>query len=106
MMVLFDSLSTHDGQDHAMWGLLPGQVRMQRRLAMLGPQQLALPQGTLRGHTFHHSICDSLLPPESRTCDPAGAVGEAVYRRQGLRASYFHAWFASSPAATAGLFHE
>ena len=45
MMVLFDLLHQADGQTHPQWGLLPGQVSMQRRLAALGPHQLTLSAG-------------------------------------------------------------
>ena len=55
MMALLQTLVTVDGQAHAQWGLLPGVVSMHERLAALGPQQLTLPSGTLRGHTFHFS---------------------------------------------------
>jgi cobyrinic acid a,c-diamide synthase len=36
----------------------------------------------------------------------AGAVadGEALYAQGAVRASYFHAWFASNPEAAASLF--
>lgn len=108
MMVLFDALTTREGDHHALWGLLPGWVRMQPRLAALGPQQWALPDGTLRGHTFHYSTCDTPLLPAARTTRPASArhdsPGEAVYRQGPVTASYFHAWFPSSPAAVASLF--
>ena len=108
MMVLFDTLVTMDGQTHAQWGLLPGTVTMQKRLAALGPQQLALPQGVLRGHTFHYSTCASPLAGAYRTArpqqEPTLDAGEAVYQVGSVRASYFHAWFASSLAATAALF--
>jgi cobyrinic acid a,c-diamide synthase len=107
MMPLFDQLATLDGETHPMWGVLPGRVTMQPRLAALGPQQLVLPQGVLRGHTFHYSRCESPLEPACRTESTrggAGGRGEAVYRCGSLRASYFHAWFASSPEATASLF--
>jgi cobyrinic acid a,c-diamide synthase len=107
MMPLFDQLATGDGEVHALWGLLPGRVTLQQRLAALGPQQLALPQGVLRGHTFHYSLCDTSLEPMAWT-EPAiggeGRRGEAVYRCGSLQASYFHAWFASSPEAAASLF--
>lgn len=109
MMVLFDLLHQADGQTQPQWGLLPGQVSMQRRLAALGPQQLALPAGTLRGHTFHYSRCDTPLVPVAHTESVRGGVtkpGEAVYQRGSVRASYFHAWFASAPEAAAVLFHE
>jgi len=108
MMALCEAITLHDGRTVPLWGLLPGRVAMQRRLAALGPQQLALPQGCLRGHTFHYSTCDSTAPVDARTARPgqdaAPDAGEAVYRLGGLRASYFHAWFASSPQAAAALF--
>lgn len=109
MMVLFDLLHQADGQSHAQWGLLPGQVSMSRRLAALGPQQLALPAGTLRGHTFHYSRCETPLSPVAHTESVRGGAtqpGEAVYHHGPVRASYFHAWFASAPAAAAALFQE
>ena len=77
-------------------------------LAALGPQQLALADGTLRGHTFHYSTCATSLTAAYRTArpdlEPSPQAGEAVYCKGSIRASYFHAWFESSPAATAALF--
>lgn len=107
MMVLFDTLVDSEGAPHAMWGLLPGQVAMQARLAALGSQRLTLAAGELRGHTFHYSRCTSPLPVARHTesvRSGAAAVGEALYQQGRLRASYFHAWMPSSPAATAALF--
>lgn len=108
MMALFETLVTVDGQSHALWGLLPGQVRMHERLAALGPQQLELSCGTLRGHTFHYSTTSTSLQPTTRTARPDTAVaadaGEALWQRGSVRASYFHAWFPSSPHAVAQLF--
>lgn len=108
MMVLFDTLVTVAGETHAQWGLLPGTVTMQKRLAALGPQQLTTADGVLRGHTFHYSTCATPLIARLRTARPDGApapdAGEAVYQMGSIRASYFHAWFAASPAATAALF--
>ncbi len=108
MMVLFDVLVTVDGQSHTQWGLLPGTVTMQKRLAALGPQQLAIDGEVLRGHTFHYSTCVTPLAARWRTarpdCEPVPDAGEALYQAGSIRASYFHAWFASCPAATAALF--
>ena len=111
MMLLFDQLVDKAGATHAMWGLLPGRVVMQKRLAALGPQQLDLPAGSLRGHTFHWSLTETPLQPVARTVRPgaaaqpvaSGADGEALYAHGPVRASYFHAWFASAPAAVARL---
>ena len=108
MMALFDQLVTVSGAIHAMWGVLPGRVTMQQRLAALGPQQLEVAGGVLRGHTFHYSTCTTALPIASRTQAAPGRTlrdeGEALYQSGSVRASYFHAWFASCPAAVARLF--
>ncbi len=105
MMVLFESLTLIDGECHAMWGLLPGEVRMQSRLAALGPQQWLTRDGELRGHTFHFSSVHTMQAPLAHTESPQGGQrGEAVFVAGALRASYFHAWFASNPAASAALF--
>ncbi|QTN29072.1 cobyrinate a,c-diamide synthase [Rhodoferax sp. AJA081-3] len=108
MMALFDSLITVDAQRHAQWGLLPGEVTMHKRLAGLGPQQLVLGSGTLRGHTFHYSTTSTSLQAVARTARPDTApqpdAGEALWQQGALRASYFHAWFPSCPAAVVELF--
>lgn len=114
MMALFDELATNGDTEqqgvHRLWGLLPGRVTMQKRLAGLGPQQLQLGRHALRGHTFHYSSCETPLVPAAHTGRPDAAQaigargGEAFYVHGPVRASYFHAWFASSPEATARLF--
>ena len=114
MMALFDSIETVDGVVHPMLGLLSGQVLMQKRLAALGPQQLDAfeaslePLEPLRGHTFHYSTCATDVKPITRTQAAPGKTlrgdGEALFQAGSIRASYFHAWFASSPAASARLF--
>ncbi len=108
MMALFDQLTLLDGVPYPMWGLLPGRVSMQKRLSALGPQQLDLGDQTLRGHTFHFSTCDTPLTAHARTTRPGAAVataeGEAVYVQGSVWATYFHAWFPSSPVAVARIF--
>lgn len=105
MLYLLDSLTDRDGQCAALTGLLPGQARMQRRLAGLGMQWLELPQGRLRGHSFHHSTLETpLVPVAHGVHHPDGARGEAVYRHGAIRASYLHLYFPSCARAAAGLF--
>ncbi|MFZ2294366.1 MAG: cobyrinic acid a,c-diamide synthase, partial [Polaromonas sp.] len=108
MMALFEQLVTVEGASQAMWGVLPGSVTMQKRLAALGPQQLEMAGGTLRGHTFHYSTCATPLQAVNRTQAAPGRTlrgeGEALYVAGSVKASYFHAWFASAPAAAARLF--
>ena len=94
MMALMESIALADGSTAPLWGLLPGQVTMQKRLAALGPQQLAVAGHTLRGHTFHYSTCDSSATVVARTARPgevpvpdagfAGLGGDPASARHGL----------------------
>lgn len=105
MMSLFDTIALADGTRHAGFGLLSGITRMQKRLAALGMQEVALPEGTLRGHSFHYSTCETPLPAIARGTNPnAGPTQEAVYRSARLTASYVHFYFPSNPAAVAAVF--
>ena len=108
MMALFDALVTRDGVTTPMWGVFPGTTTLQKRLAALGPQQLATAGGVLRGHAFHYSTCATDLPALAHTEAAPGrslrGKGEALYQQGAVQASYFHAWFASNPAAAARLF--
>ena len=108
MMALFETLTGADDASWPMWGVLPGSVALQKRLAALGPQQLEISGGILRGHAFHYSTCATTLPATARTQAAPGrklrGEGEALYAFGSVKASYFHAWFASDPAAAAGLF--
>lgn len=64
--------------------------------------------GPLRGHTFHYSRCTTPLPEVAHSSRPVSSGAnphtEAVYRYRQVRASYFHAWFASAPSRAAALF--
>ena len=108
MMALLEVLIDRQGQPHSMAGLLPGEAVMQARLVALGPQQADLPEGPLRGHTFHYSRTNTSLQPLVRArCHHINELrdgGEAIYRSRRLTASYVHFYFPSNPAATAALF--
>ncbi len=105
MLYLLESLTDAQGRRAEMAGLLPGQAVMQPRLTALALQRVALPEGTLRGHTFHHSRTETGLAPIARGgCPNGGRTSEAVYRLGRLTASYIHAYFPSNPAAVARLF--
>lgn len=105
MIPLFDGLTQTDGTRAPMWGLMAGEVTMQKKLSGLGPQRWMTPQGELRGHTFHYSLTQSPLPSTLQTeAVRAHSKPEAIYAQGSVRASYFHAWFPSNPKATAQLF--
>jgi cobyrinic acid a,c-diamide synthase len=108
MMSLFETLTDRDGIEHRMGGLLSGRTVMQKKLSALGAQETELPEGTLRGHTFHYSACETDLPPLchaiKRGSRGAGTPGERVFRHKRLTASYVHFYFPSNPVAVAALF--
>ncbi|TVQ86992.1 MAG: cobyrinate a,c-diamide synthase [Chromatiaceae bacterium] len=105
LLYLLDQLSDRDGNQAAMLGLLPGQARLTGRLANLGLQAVTLPEGTLRGHTFHHSAAEiAARPIATAVAARHHGRGEPVYRQGRLTASYLHLYFPSNPAATARLF--
>ncbi|MEW6763625.1 MAG: cobyrinate a,c-diamide synthase [Pseudomonadota bacterium] len=105
MMAVAEAITDKEGQRWPMAGLLPGEVKMQARLAGLGAQAMQTPQGPLRGHTFHYSRLETGAAPLSHTVKTStGGEGEAVFRIGSLSASYFHAYFPSNPLAVAALF--
>ena len=105
MLYLLESLTDAQGHHAAMAGMLPGHAVMQSRLTNLGMQEMPLPEGVLRGHTFHHSRMETTLTPLAQTKDQrAQGRGEPVYRVNRLHASYLHLYFPSNPEACARLF--
>ncbi|AUF97571.1 cobyrinate a,c-diamide synthase [Pseudomonas sp. 02C 26] len=104
MLYLLENLTDVTGERAALVGLLTGEAVMQKRLAALALQAVELPEGTLRGHTYHHSLTTSELEPIARGLSPNGGRGnEAVYRLGRLTASYVHFYFPSDPHAAAAL---
>ncbi|WP_248806980.1 cobyrinate a,c-diamide synthase [Pseudomonas sp. MWU13-2100] len=104
MLYLLDALTDVDGQRAELLGLLAGEATMQKRLAALALQAVTLPEGLLRGHTYHHSLTTTVLEPIARGLSPNGGRGaEAVYRQGRMTASYVHFYFPSNPRAIAAL---
>lgn len=105
MLTLLETLTDKHGKSAPMWGLLSGTAIMQQRLAALGMQSVALPEGELRGHTFHHSLTTTDMQALVQGVNPHGkGVSEKVYRVEKLTASYIHLYFPSNPSAAARLF--
>ncbi len=104
MMACFERLVTLNGESHAGFGLLPGESRMQSRLAGLGLLSAKLPEGELSGHCFHYATTTTPLSPIVQARKLRGQGGEPVYRHARLTASYMHLYFPSNPQASAGLF--
>jgi len=103
LLYLLQTLTDSDGRKADMAGLLPGHAYLQKRLANLGLHNVVLPEGEMRGHTFHHSSIESPLEAITQTSGKRGKP-EPVYRQQRLHASYLHLYFPSNVDAVARLF--
>lgn len=105
LLFLLDTLAARDGEPQPMTGLLAGDARIQPRFAGLGLQSVALPEGTLRGHTFHYARTEIPLEPLALAVNPnKGPSAEAVYRDRRMTASFVHFYFPSNPSAAMQLF--
>ncbi|HEX7324196.1 MAG TPA: cobyrinate a,c-diamide synthase [Rhodanobacteraceae bacterium] len=105
LLFALDTLSDSDGRTGAMAGLLPGTATVQAQLAALGLQEVALPEGRLRGHTFHHARAEVRAPILAHTHNPNGGPSiEAVFRVDRLTATFMHLYFPSNPEAAVRLF--
>ncbi|HCP55652.1 MAG: cobyrinic acid a,c-diamide synthase [Pseudomonadaceae bacterium] len=104
MLYLLERLTDKDGHGAAMLGILQGQATLQKRLTALALQSVELPEGVLRGHTFHHSSMHTALQPLALgECPNYKRTAEPVYREGRLSASYIHFYMPSNPAAAAAL---
>ena len=105
LLFVLDELADPAGHAAPMAGLLRGRATVQTRLAALGLQQAALPEGMLRGHTFHHARAEIDVEPVAVATDPNDAPShEAVYRDRRFTASFMHFYFPSNPEAALRLF--
>jgi len=106
MLYLFETLTDKQGNKGEMVGILPGSAIMQNKIQGLGYQSISLPgAGSLRGHTFHHSLIQTPLQ-ELTTGERLfnTSPGEKVFLVKRLLASYLHLYFPSNPETTAQLF--
>lgn len=110
-MYLTEAIEDTDGQSYPMLGLIPGVVRMQKKLAALGYREVTGAEGSFllgagdqaKGHEFHYS---TFHPDEGAAIVPAyitkgmrGTKPEGYLGPDGtLVAGYTHLHFASAPA--------
>ncbi|HEX7814291.1 cobyrinate a,c-diamide synthase [Dyella sp.] len=105
MLYVLDALTDRDGVTYPMAGLLQGQAAMQSRLCALGMQSVTLPEGSLRGHTFHYAQAQITRSPVALTVNPdKGPSREGVYRHHRMTASFMHLYFPSNADAAMRLF--
>lgn len=104
MLWLAETLTPLEGEAIPLCGILPARARMQKGFTALGLQHVSLPEGELRGHTFHHSRLETELEPIAHgECPNGRRAAEPVYRIGRLTASYIHSYFPSNPNAAAAL---
>ena len=109
LMLLAESLRLLDGQEFPMAGVIPGQVRMTRRLQHFGYTEVIGDEGTVlyRGHEFHHSCWD-----QESECANAWQVRKKNrnesrtegFRTRNLHASYVHLYFPAAEPLFQNLF--
>jgi cobyrinic acid a,c-diamide synthase len=104
MLYLLEELR-YRGESAPMAGVLPGKAELSGGLKGLGMMSVPLPEGTFRGHSFHHSSLTLDLPPlcQAQRQDSRREASENVYRLQRVTASYVHSYFPSNPEALARL---
>ncbi|OCA85388.1 cobyrinate a,c-diamide synthase [Pseudobacillus wudalianchiensis] len=105
-MYLTQAIEDTEGQLYPMAGIIPGKVKMQKKLAALGYRELTglepnflLPVGEkARGHEFHYSTftADDSLPAAWQSAGRRGTKAEGCLVHN-VAASYIHFHFASSP---------
>ncbi|HZX75979.1 cobyrinate a,c-diamide synthase [Lysobacter sp.] len=105
MLFALDALTDREGVRAPMAGLLHGEATMQTRLAALGLQAVDLPEGAMRGHTFHYAKAHIESTALASARNPNGGPSvEAVYRQARMTASFVHFYFPSNPTAATRLF--
>ena len=105
LLYALDRLADREGHAGAMAGLLEGHAAMQPRLAALGMQETTLPEGVLRGHSFHYAQASIVGEPLATAHNPhGGPTAERIYRRGRMTASFVHFYFPSQPDAALRLF--
>ena len=91
-LYLLESLADFEGHVWPLLGLLPGQARMNPRLAALGYREANGPFGTARGHEFHYSTVEGTAAdaPLWTARDSRGRAAVCGACRANVRGSYVH----------------
>ena len=91
-LYLLESLADFEGRAWPMLGLLPGQARMNPRLAALGYREASGPFGSARGHEFHYSTAAGTEEGEPlwTARDSRGQTAVCGGCRANVRGSYVH----------------
>ncbi|MCF6095262.1 cobyrinate a,c-diamide synthase [Microaerobacter geothermalis] len=104
-MYLTEAIETSDGRTYPMVGIIPGKVKMQKKLAAIGYREVSgtagnflLAEEQARGHEFHYSIFTpgKKITHAYQTKELRGEKPEGCLQGN-LVAGYTHLHFASQP---------
>lgn len=106
-MYLTESITNRAGDRYSMVGVIPAEVKMQKKLAALGYREvkaldncLLMDQNeTARGHEFHYSLLTKQTEDYSHVYETKGLRGAGLegYFKENVMAGYTHLHFASNP---------
>ncbi|WP_432473423.1 cobyrinate a,c-diamide synthase [Amphritea sp. HPY] len=101
-----ETLTDLEEHQYPMLGLMHGHGAMRGKRGCQGMQTAVLPEGDVQAHAHHRSRSEGTAEPISHgRRQRHQAPGEAIYREQGLTASYLHLFFPSNPTAIAAIFN-
>ena len=80
MMACCESVTDIEGNRFEAFGLVAGNTQIHPRFQSIGLQEIEYEAGILRGHSFHHSTLQTVLPAFRTATKQNGEKGENVYR--------------------------
>lgn len=104
-MYLTESITNRVGESYSMLGVIPGNVKMQDKLAALGYREITGVSGNFliseqeqaKGHEFHYSVYEGKHDTPAYFSKGRFRAQQEGYLKQKLVAGYTHFHFASNP---------
>lgn len=104
-MYLTESITNRVGESYSMLGVIPGNVKMQDKLAALGYREITGVSGNFliseqeqaKGHEFHYSVYEGTHDTPAYFSKGRFRAQQEGYLMQNLVAGYTHFHFASNP---------
>lgn len=104
-MYLTESITNRAGETYSMLGVIPGQVKMQDKLAALGYREITGVQGNFliseqehaKGHEFHYSVYEGTHDTPAYFSKGRFRAQQEGYLKGNVVAGYTHFHFASNP---------
>lgn len=104
-MYLTESITNRVGETYSMLGVIPGNVKMQEKLAALGYREITGVTGNFlineqeqaKGHEFHYSTYEGTPDTPAYFSKGRFRAQQEGYLKQNLVAGYTHFHFASNP---------